>query len=37
VLLPTRPNRSTGWIYLGGGLQTAYSPYRVEINLATAG
>jgi lipoprotein-anchoring transpeptidase ErfK/SrfK len=35
VLLPTRPNRSTGWIYLGGGgLQTAYSPYRVEINLA---
>jgi lipoprotein-anchoring transpeptidase ErfK/SrfK len=36
VLLPTRPNRSTGWIYLGGGgLQTAYSAYRVEINLAT--
>jgi lipoprotein-anchoring transpeptidase ErfK/SrfK len=34
VLLPARPNRSTGWIYLGGGLQTAYSPYRVEINLA---
>ena len=35
VLLPTRPNRSTGWIYLGGGgLQIAYSPYRVEINLA---
>jgi hypothetical protein len=35
VLLPTRPNRSTGWIYLGGGgLRTAYSPYRVEINLA---
>ena len=35
VLLPTRPNRSTGWIYLdGGGLQTAYSSYRVEINLA---
>ena len=31
VLLPTRPNRSTGWIYLGGGgLQTAYSPYRVR-------
>jgi lipoprotein-anchoring transpeptidase ErfK/SrfK len=37
VLLPTRPNRSTGWIYLdGGGLQTAYSPYRVEINLAAS-
>jgi hypothetical protein len=36
VLLPTRPNRSTGWIYLGGGgLQIAYSPYQVEINLAT--
>ena len=36
VLLPARPNRSTGWIYLGGGgLQTAYSPYQVQINLAT--
>jgi len=35
VLLPARPNRSTGWIYLGGGgLQTAYSPYEVKINLA---
>jgi lipoprotein-anchoring transpeptidase ErfK/SrfK len=35
VLLPTRPNRSTGWIYLGGGgLQTAYTPYLIEINLA---
>jgi lipoprotein-anchoring transpeptidase ErfK/SrfK len=35
VLLPTRPNRSTGWMYLGGGeLRTAYTPYRVEINLA---
>jgi lipoprotein-anchoring transpeptidase ErfK/SrfK len=35
VLLPTRPDGSTGWIYLGGGgLQTAYTPYRVEINLA---
>ena len=35
VLLPTRPNRSTGWIYLGGGgLQMAYSAYRVEISLA---
>jgi len=35
VLLPARPNRSTGWIYLGGGgLQTAYSPYRVQIRLA---
>jgi hypothetical protein len=36
VLLPARPNRSTGWIYLGGGgLETAYSSYRVQINLAT--
>ncbi len=35
ILLPTRPNRSTGWIYLkGGGLVTAYSAYQVEINLA---
>ncbi|HEX3958389.1 MAG TPA: L,D-transpeptidase [Trebonia sp.] len=35
VLLPTRPNQSTGWIYLGGGgLQIAYSPYRIEVNLA---
>jgi len=36
VLLPTRPNRSTGWIYLGGGgLQTAYTPYQVDINLSS--
>jgi lipoprotein-anchoring transpeptidase ErfK/SrfK len=36
VLLPARPDRSTGWIYLGGGgLQSAYSPYQVQINLAT--
>jgi lipoprotein-anchoring transpeptidase ErfK/SrfK len=34
VLLPSRPNWSTGWVYLGGGLQTAYSPYRVLISLA---
>ena len=35
VLLPARPNRSTGWIYLGGGaLQTAYTPYLVQVNLA---
>ena len=35
ILLPARPNRSTGWIYLGGGgLRTAYSAYRVEISLA---
>ena len=36
ILLPTRPNRSTGWIYLGGGgLRIEYSSYRVEISLAT--
>jgi hypothetical protein len=36
VLLPTRPDRSTGWIYLGGGgLQSAYTPYQIDINLAT--
>jgi hypothetical protein len=35
ILLPTRPNGSTGWIYLGRGeLQTGYSAYRVLINLA---
>ncbi len=35
VLLPTRPNGSTGWIYLrGGGLVSAYSAYRIVVNLA---
>jgi lipoprotein-anchoring transpeptidase ErfK/SrfK len=35
VLLPSRPNRSTGWIYLaGGGLQTASDAYRVDVDLA---
>lgn len=35
VLLPSRPNRSTGWVYLGsGGLRTAYSAYRIQINLS---
>jgi hypothetical protein len=35
VLLPTRPNRSTGWVYLGdGGLQSARSFYRIQIDLA---
>jgi lipoprotein-anchoring transpeptidase ErfK/SrfK len=34
VLLPARPDRSTGWIYLGGGaLQAAYTPYQVRISL----
>jgi len=36
ILLPTRPDRSTGWIYLGGGgLQSAYTPYQINVNLAT--
>jgi lipoprotein-anchoring transpeptidase ErfK/SrfK len=35
VLLPSRPDRSTGWIYAaGGGLQRAYSAYQVRIGLA---
>ena len=36
ILLPTRPNRSTGWIYLGGGdLRTAHTAYRIDVNLST--
>jgi lipoprotein-anchoring transpeptidase ErfK/SrfK len=35
ILLPTRPDRSTGWIHADGGLQTAHTPYQVVINLAT--
>jgi len=34
VLLPTRPNQSTGWVHLGRGLQFGYSPYRIVIDLA---
>ncbi|MBO3751726.1 L,D-transpeptidase [Streptosporangiaceae bacterium NEAU-GS5] len=35
VMLPSRPNQSTGWIYRGGGgLQSAYSAYRIQIDLA---
>jgi lipoprotein-anchoring transpeptidase ErfK/SrfK len=35
ILLPTRPNRSTGWIYIKRpGLVTAYSAYQIRINLA---
>ena len=34
VLLPSKPNRSSGWIYAeGGGLQNAYSAYRIHIEL----
>ncbi|WP_174549841.1 L,D-transpeptidase [Herbidospora cretacea] len=36
VLLPSRPNGSTGWIYVGGGgVQKARSPYRVEVETVT--
>jgi lipoprotein-anchoring transpeptidase ErfK/SrfK len=35
VLLPSRPNRSTGWIYSAdGGLQDASSAFQVRIGLA---
>lgn len=35
VLLPTRPNGSAGWVYLGnGGLQAASDAYRIEVSLA---
>jgi hypothetical protein len=34
VLLPSRPDRSTGWIYVaGGGLQNAYTRYQVHVQL----
>jgi hypothetical protein len=33
--VPTRPNGSAGWVYLGGGgLQAASDAYRIEVNLA---
>jgi lipoprotein-anchoring transpeptidase ErfK/SrfK len=36
ILLPTRPNRSTGWIYLSGGrLRIVHTAYRVEVSLTT--
>jgi L,D-transpeptidase catalytic domain len=35
VLLPARPNRATGWVYLGGGdLQVATDAYRISVSLA---
>jgi L,D-transpeptidase catalytic domain len=35
VLLPTRPNGSAAWVYLGGGgLQAASDAYQIEVNLA---
>lgn len=36
VLLPTRPDHSTGWIFTAGaGLEIARSAYRIEVNLAS--
>ncbi|WP_245657946.1 L,D-transpeptidase [Herbidospora mongoliensis] len=36
VLLPSRPNGSAGWVYVGGGgVEKARSPYRVEVETAT--
>jgi len=36
ILLPARPDGSTGWIYTGGGhLQTAYTAYEIHVSLAT--
>jgi hypothetical protein len=35
VLLPARPNRSTGWVYLGSGqVRVASDAYQVKVNLA---
>jgi lipoprotein-anchoring transpeptidase ErfK/SrfK len=34
VLLPSRPNGSTGWIHTGDGkIKQTYSPYQVRIDL----
>ncbi|MFC4536077.1 L,D-transpeptidase [Sphaerisporangium dianthi] len=36
VLLPSRPNGSTGWIHTGDGKTTeSHSPYEVRIDLST--
>jgi lipoprotein-anchoring transpeptidase ErfK/SrfK len=36
VLLPSRPNRTTGWISTSGGkVQTAHSPYVVKVDRTT--
>ncbi|WP_170316899.1 L,D-transpeptidase [Acrocarpospora corrugata] len=34
VLLPNRPNRSTGWIHIGsGGVQWSRSDYKIYVSL----
>lgn len=35
VMLPSRPNRSTGWLRLGDGLQEAYTRHLVRIDLGS--
>ena len=36
VLLPNRPDHSTGWIYTAGAkLDTRHSPYLLRVNLAS--
>lgn len=34
VLLPSRPDRATGWLFAGRGLVFRYSPYLVVVRLA---
>ncbi len=35
VLLPSRPNHSTGWLYTaGGGLKVRHTPYTVKVDLS---
>lgn len=33
VLLPSRPNRATGWITAGSGLETAHSAYQIKVEI----
>ncbi|GIH25483.1 hypothetical protein Aph01nite_37930 [Acrocarpospora phusangensis] len=36
VLLPSRPNHSTGWIHTGsGGVQYSHSDYRINVDLSS--
>ncbi|WP_307796524.1 L,D-transpeptidase [Actinomadura barringtoniae] len=34
VLLPSRPNRATGWVPDNGGLTVARSPYTIKVDLS---
>lgn len=33
ILLPSRPNHSSGWLYDSSHLRTAHSPYRISVGL----